>query len=60
VDGMGDGIVALQGDHRQRVDGQLGAEHGEESGQLAEQRHLPRNGKHAELAQGGRIHNSLI
>lgn len=54
---MGYGVIALQRDHSQRIDGQLGGEDGQKSGQLTARTHLPGNGKHSELAQGGGVHH---
>lgn len=52
-----DRIVALQRDDGQRVHGQLGGQHGQEAGQLAQHAHLPRYGVHAKLTQRGGVHD---
>jgi len=52
-----DGVVPLQSDHRQRVHGQLGTEHGQHAGQLAARGHLPRNRVHLELAERAGVHD---
>ena len=55
VHGVSYGVVAFHGDDGQCVDGQLWAEHTEETGHLASGGELPRDGVHAEFAQGGRV-----